>query len=58
MKCDHPKYSILYDGKRFVLVCDECGMKERSFETYDQALEFTGQDKLFHLPLDKNEVKE
>lgn len=55
MKCEHVKYSILFDGKRFVLVCDECGMKERSFETYDQALEFIGQDKLFHFPLDKTE---
>ena len=47
MKCEHKSFSILFDGKRFVLTCDECGMKDKSFETYDEALEFTGQTKLF-----------
>jgi hypothetical protein len=53
-KCDHKSFTLLFDGKRFCLVCDECGYKDRSFESYDDGLEYIGQKKL-EIPLDNAE---
>ena len=53
-KCEHNLFSLLFDGKRFCLVCDDCGYKDRSFESYDEGLEYIGLKKL-DIPLDKTE---